>query len=177
MSPDSGIAPDQGPGPQPWVGQKVTLHLGVVEQPYRTTGNKMSALTTGDVAEILEGTYGIMGAFYRAHQGDIARDIENGLAGALEALMMGQQIDPWGRAMQSTQRRFRDFISTQEVERVGISPYSRLKTKALIGVPTKAALRGVNHRLAHPYASTNPRRPSFRDTGLYIASFRSWVST
>ena len=42
------------------------------------------------------------------------------------------------------------------------------------GVPTEAAKRGVNHRLAHPYAKRGPR-PSFLDTSLYSSSFKSWV--
>lgn len=169
MAPDSGAAPQQQgmpTGPQPWAGQKVTLHLGVLVQAYRSSGKKITALTTGDVAQILETKYGIMAAFYRVHGQEVAADIEKSLGGALEALMMGQSIDPWGRATQSIERRFRDFISSREAERVGIP-----------GAPTLAAIRGVNHRLAHPYARSNPRRPSFRDTGLYEASFRSWVST
>jgi hypothetical protein len=78
--------------------------------------------------------------------------------------MMGQRVDPWARGMGKIEQRFRDFISLREVERVGIP-----------GVPTKAALRGISHRLLHPYARSNQRRPSFRDTGLYMNSFRAWV--
>lgn len=145
-------------------GTRLTLHLGVLVQPYRSKSRKASALTTGDVAGFLEAKYGLMAAFYRVHQTDVARAIETSLGGAMEALMMGRQVDPWGRATQAIQQEFRDFINSKEAERVGIP-----------GTPTKAALRGVNHRLAHPYASKNPRRPSFRDTGLLSASFRSWV--
>jgi len=91
--------------------------------------------------------------------------MEGGVLRAVELVMMGRRgADPYARAMSDLQHRFRRFISSREVERVGIP-----------GVPTQAALRGVNHRLKHPYRKSNPRRPSFRDTGLYEASFRAWI--
>ena len=141
----------------------LTLHLGVLVQPYRARG-KTGAVTTGDVARWLEERYGIMQAFYRVHGDDVSQAIEQSLGGAMESLLMGQQVDPWGRGTQAIQAAFRKFISSREAERVGIP-----------GTPTKAALRGVNHRLRHPYAKRNRPRPSFRDTGLYEASFRAWV--
>jgi len=141
------------------------LHLGVLVQPYRARSRRVGAVTTGDVAEILEARYGLMAAFYRVHQEEVVEAVGNSLSGAFETLMMGQRVDPWGEAMQSIQSAFRKFISSREAERVGIP-----------GTPTKAALRGVNHRLKHPYRKSNPRRPSFRDTGLLMASFRAWVS-
>lgn len=162
--------------------QKLTLHLGVLVQPYagdtftnhRNRSNKKNkhwvantrgnAMTTADVAEILEAKYGVMAAFATVHEQDIAKAIEGSLEGALESLLMGRAVDPWGSGMQQIQEEFRDFISSKEVENVGIP-----------GTPTKAAIRGVNHRLKHPYRSGNPRRPSFRDTGMYMNSFRSWV--
>lgn len=105
-----------------------------------------------------------MAAFYRVHEGMVAKAIESSLDGAMEALLMGKTVDPWGRATQAIEARFKDFISSREAERIGLP-----------GVPTKAALTGVNHRLAHPYRRSNPRRPSFRDTGLFMQSFKSWV--
>jgi len=141
------------------------LHLGVLVQPYRARSRRVGAVTTGDVAEILEARYGLMAAFYRVHQEEVVEAVGNSLSGAFETLMMGQRVDPWGEAMQSIQSAFRKFINSREAERVGIP-----------GTPTKAALRGVNHRLKHPYRKSNPRRPSFRDTGLLMASFRAWVS-
>jgi hypothetical protein len=146
------------------VGRRLTLHLGVLVQPYRSTGKNVRALTTGDVAQFLEDKYDIMATFWRVRERKIGEAIENSFSGALESLVMGQRTDPWGPITQSIQSQFRDFISSKEAERVGIP-----------GTPTKAALRGVNHRLKHPYASGNPRRPSFRDTGLYMTSFRAWA--
>ncbi len=140
------------------------LHFGVLEQPYRARGKRVTAITTGDVAEILETKYGVMAAFYRVHGRGVAGAMEQGLAGSLEALLMGRRVDPFGRAMQKIETQFKDFILSKEAERVGIP-----------GTPTKAALKGVNHRLKHPYAKRNQRRPSFRDTGMYVGSFRAWT--
>jgi hypothetical protein len=145
---------------------KLTLHLGVLVQPYRARGKKVGAVTTGDVAEILEAKYGVIGAYYRVHEKDVAKSLENSLKGAIESMMLGAPIrDPWSGGMAEIDSGFRDFISSMEAEKVGIP-----------GTPTKAALKGVNHRLKRPYASRNPRRPSFRDTGLYMRSFRSWIA-
>lgn len=144
---------------------KLTLHIGVLEQPYRSTSKKAASVTTGDVAQILEAKYGLFSMFYKTYEKRVADSMAASMKDALEALMMGHAIDPWGPATQQIQRDFRDFISSGEAERVGIS-----------GTPTKAALRGVNHRLAHPYASGNPRRPSFLNTGLLMSSGRAWMT-
>lgn len=146
------------------------LNLGVVDVPYSQHGTKWSKAragteTTGDVAEILEENYGLMQAFYDAHSADIARDLENSVAGALESFIMGAPVrnDQFGAGTSKIEERFRDFLSTKEAERVGIP-----------GAPTLAALRGVSHRFKHPY-KRRPPRPSFIDTGLLQASFRAWI--
>lgn len=161
-------------------GARPTLHLGVLVQPYRAwelvTGKngrkrrKQGAtrpVDTGEVAEILEQNYGIMEAFARedVHGKDIVRSIESTLESALKNLVGGGPANPpWGDGMHEIETAFRTFIDSREAERVGIP-----------NTPTKAALDGVNHRLAHPYRKSNPRRPSFRDTGLYVRSFRAWM--
>lgn len=142
-----------------------TLNLGVTVLPYRSTTKKVRSLTTADVAHFLEAKYSVMEVFYLAYEQSIAHDISESMKGAMEAMIMGAPaIDPFGAAMSNLQSRFKTFISSMEAERSGIA-----------GTPTKAALRGVNHRLKHPYARSNPRRPSFRDTGTYMNSFISWV--
>lgn len=146
-------------------GKRLTLHFGVIVQPYRSPGKKTASVSTGDVAQWLEDKYGIMEAFYRVHENDVVSSIEKSLGGALENLIMGAPAgDPFGSAMGEIETAFKFFIASKEVETVGLP-----------GVPTKAALMGVNHRLKHPYANKNPRRPSFRDTGLYMDSFKSWI--
>lgn len=156
------------------------LHLGVIDIPYvdkekpaarrkRLKAGKPPApdeLTTGDVAEILEDKYHVMEVFYEVHKDDVAKDLEESVAGALETIMMGgpSDIDPFGGATSKIDERFTDFLTNREMEKLGYE-----------GVPTQAALEGVNHRLKHPYAKKNKRRPSFIDTGLYQASFKSEV--
>lgn len=159
----------------------IELHLGVIDQNYadpaaskrvakprkgrKTRGRKNSqASTTADVAAILEAKYGIMETFFTLHEPEIADDLADSMAGAIENLMMGAppQPQPWAGAAEKIQARFKDFIDNEEMA-------------GLAGVPTKAALKGVTHRRKHPYAKGNPRRPSFVDTGLYEASFIAWA--
>ena len=148
------------------------LHLGVAVQSYgeRSTkkGNKIVAGSpdTGDVAQWLEDKYGLMRAFFTAHEQDIADALSESVGDALEIMLNGgpETMDGFGAGASRIEEMFKDFISSQEAEQVGIA-----------GTPTGAALRGVNHRLKHPYAKANPRRPSFRDTSLYVSSFKCWV--
>jgi hypothetical protein len=58
---------------------------------------------------------------------------------------------------------FRQFLEQQEMD------------GRVDGVPTKASLKGVSHRLKRPNAKDNPTRPSFIDTGLYSASMKAWT--
>ena len=157
------------------------LHLGVVDMPYANAPKKHQRKsggtpneTTGEVAEILESKYGVMEQFFKANEAAIAASLENSIAGALENLLaskgsgLTKQIlagpsTGLGKAESDIKDKFNDFLSLQQVEALGIP-----------GVPTKAALKGVNHRLKHPYASKNKRRPSFIDTGLYENSFAAW---
>lgn len=147
------------------------LHLGVADVPYnlRPSRRRKSAAgtkTTGDVAEILEAKYHIMEVFFEEEKTGIAADLEDGLVGAVESLMMGApvRLDPFGSGTSAIEDRFKTFLSTSAIEKLGIP-----------GVPTQAAIQGVSHRLKRPRAKTNPRRPSFIDTGLFQASFKSWV--
>jgi len=158
--PDSG---SPGAGRPAGRTDRLTLHLGVLVQPYRSRTAKAGALTTADVAEFLESKYDLMGTFYRVHQDVVMGAVARSMEGALESLLMGRRVDTWGSATQVIQSEFRRFISSRQAESVGIP-----------NTPTYAALMGFSHRRKHPYAR-GPRRPSFRDTGLYMASFRSWV--
>jgi hypothetical protein len=163
---------------------KITLHLGVIDVPYsahehaekvpqakKGKANKPvkassgATITTGDVAEILEEKYGILDSFAFARLPDIAKTLENSIAGELENLMMGAPVtgSPFKGAESSIATMMKQFVSSQAVESMGIA-----------GVPTQAALDGVNHRLKHPYAKGNPRRPSFFDTHLMVNSYTAW---
>lgn len=157
------------------------LHLGVIDIPYAYTqkgerstkkraGKKsrkvVKSTTTGDVAEILEAKYGLMETFFEVHEDEIVGEITQSLAQAIESLMSGipQNHDPFSAGTQQINEMFKQFILSGEAEKVSIP-----------GTPTKAALHGVSHRKAHPYAKANARRVSFYDTGLFVDNFMSWV--
>lgn len=164
-----------------------TLHLGVVDFPYATRvpdpqrrvgvrtrkGGKPAAFTappsggetTGDVATWLEEKYHVMEVFFEEAGADaIQTAIEHSAEMAIEALIMGNPspgLTLTAQAETEIKEAFDVFITLQLAD--GIIP----------GVPTKAALKGVNHSLKHPYAKGNPERPSFKDTGTYRGAF--WV--
>src|SRR5580700_11043058 len=106
------------------------------------------------------------------------KEFDSAIAGsvqvALQSLVSGQRVAPFDRGFRKIESMFKDFIATREAERSGINAAAGLLGFNSYRVPTMAALRGVNHRLAHPYARSNPRRPSFLDTGLYSSSFVIW---
>ena len=173
-----------------------TLHLGVIEVPYAThvphaqrrvairrTIRKLSteagreALesstrppaggeTAGDVAEILEAKYHIMELFAETHWDHIGDALAQSVSDAIDDLFAGAPaaLRPTGAAESEIETAFKMFLSNREVESIGIPK-----------VPTLAALKGINHRLLHPYAKSNPRRPSFIDTGIYQAAMKAWI--
>lgn len=160
----------------------ITLHLGVIDMPYAYTreaerktkkhkGTKkkkiVSNQTTGDVAEILEAKYHLMETFFDVYEEKIVEQLTESLAGAIQSLANGVTahgpVDPFAAGAQQITEMFKQFILSGEAERSSIS-----------GVPTRAALKGVSHRKAHPYAK-HDRRVSFYDTGLYVDNFYSWA--
>jgi hypothetical protein len=150
----------------------LTLHLGVAEFPYSHNPARGGArrapkgtTTTYDVARILEAKYGVMQAFYNAKSIRVSNYLEEGLKNSLEALLTGAPptSQPFAGGTAKIEDSFKQFLSTREIERMGIP-----------GVPTQAALGGVSHRFKRARAA-RPRRPSFIDTGLYQASFKAWV--
>jgi hypothetical protein len=166
-----------------------TLHLGVIEQPYadpspepkkapkdskraskRPRGKKVGGgggQTTGDIAEILEKRYDVMGGFFELHGQEVADALADAMVGALEDVMVGAPVASTesllAPAMEEVGEKFREFIDKEEL--------AYLEE----GVPTAAALRGVSHRFKQPYARGHPRRPSFVDTGMYRESFVAWM--
>jgi hypothetical protein len=149
-----------------------TIHLGVHDFYYGDTG-----LSTGDVAKILEARYGIMQAFWDRNVQDIARLMEESYAKAIKAVIAGadpSKISPAAGAASKIERMFKESLAAKAYDQI------------LPGVPTKAALLGVSHRKAMPYAKykyrggkrtkvRRPSRPSFIDTGLYQNSFTMWM--
>lgn len=164
------------------------LHLGVIDVPYvnpkeapakrkarlgkaivkpkKDKGATDGAKSTGEVAEILEAKYGLFEAFYDNNEEACVEFLEEGISGALESMLMGAppSLDAFGEGAAKIEDRFKEALTNREIEGYGID-----------GVPTEAARKGVNHRLKHPYAKANKRRPSFIDTGLLQASAKAWV--
>ena len=136
------------------------LHLGVADVPYT---NDRSGITTGDVAEILEAKYHPMEIFSEIHGDDIADAVANGMAGEIENLIIGAPAspNPFQGGETVIDEMFKDFLANKEMDGLGYP-----------GVPTMAAIKGINHRMK---GKRTPGRPSFIDTGLYQASFKSWV--
>jgi len=155
------------------------LHLGVISQPYRHSGPRYSGrgrakrkrsgttrgITTYDVARILEDKYHVMQHFFDRHEKEISEAITDSLesAGITSFISGSFEIDPASEGMEKIRVMFNEFLDSKEMDGMGVA-----------GVPTIAALHGVSHRFKHPYAR-RAARPSFIDTGLYEASFRSWV--
>jgi hypothetical protein len=154
------------------------LHLGVVDQPYRHEGRRRAgrrrgrnvkaarvrSMSTFDVASILESKYHVMQHFFDLHHTEVVEAMINSYEGATEtALLGGPLVNPSGDGIDDIRKMFNRFLDEEEMNRLGVP-----------GVPTMAALHGVSHRFAHPYAKRGSR-PSFVDTGLYESSFRAWV--
>lgn len=162
-----------------------TLHIGVIDLPYSDNSSsarpmvrrpgkpkpprparRPSTTTTGDVAEILEACYSLFSTFTLLRGKDIQDAVEDALRGKLETLAMGGPVS-MDRLFDDAdlapiEEAFRDFLNRREMD------------GRAAGVPTRAAERGVNHRLSRPYAKGNPSRPSFIDRGLLQNSVRVW---
>lgn len=152
------------------------LHLGVDDVLYATppkeytahrakNGDAKGPVSTGDVAGFLENKYHVMQTFAEARENELAKAVENSMAGALENLMMGSPHtgNPLSSAEAVIAADFKKFLSSAAIEKLGVK-----------GVPTAAALKGVNHRLKKGRNPGGARRPSFIDTGLYQATMRAW---
>ena len=135
--------------------KKIGRHRNAPRKP-KAEGEKES-ISTGDVAEFLENKYHPYRIFVELHEEEIAKDIVDSIEGAFETFLQSGKIpeSAFKSAESSIETRFKKFLTGKEMERIGYP-----------GVPTKAALHGVNHRLKHPYRKRAPR-PSFIDTGLY----------
>lgn len=159
-----------------------TLHLGVVDLLYvegetkpkqraRVKKNRKAPkperehnnATTGDVAEILEDKYHVMEIFWQLHGQEGADALTEGLVGQMENVLSGAPLtgDPFGEAESTIDHLFKKFLSEGEMDKLGYP-----------GVPTQAALKGVSHRFKKKRGGP---RPSFIDTGLFEASFKSEV--
>lgn len=132
------------------------LHLGVLDVPYQ---DENKSATTGQVAQILEDKYGVMTVFNEIHGQEIADDVASQLMGMLENIQAGAPMPTGDLFFPKIDKAFRDYLNSGEWEQTS-------------GMPTKAALSGVR---SGKMKKDSKARPSFIDTGLYRASFRSWI--
>lgn len=135
-----------------------TLNVGVIDVPHLD-----DRITTGDLAEILEAKYDLFRGFVEDNLEKIADEMAASLGRAVDDVLGGAPVqeNPYAEAMEWINAAFRRFLDSGEAERIG-----------MIGVPTEAALKGVNRRLK---IRRGPRRESFIDSGLLRASFMAWM--
>lgn len=135
------------------------LNLGVIDLPYAGA----EAISTVEVAKILEEKYGVMKIFADLHADDIAKSLEESLAGALDNVLMGQEVsNPFAEAESEIGELFKfEFLEKGEAE--GIAP----------NTPTQAAIDRASLRFKSKKAPSP--RPSFIDTSTYENSFIAWV--
>ena len=145
------------------MGYKLKLKLGVIDVP-EPNGN-----TTYGVGKILEDKYTLFSSFADMHQQDIANDLSDSVAGAIETYLATGRMpkNPFSAANEQITNRLKKFIYTEEL------------AGKVAGVPTQAALEGVTTRKVgrkkFKRTKTGVRRPSFIDSGVFEASTKVWV--
>lgn len=154
------------------------LNLGVLDVSYAGSSGSNSAITTSEVAKILEDRYSVMETFYESRKDKIGEWLAESVGDAVDAVVFGDHVEPFLDATQRIESAFRDFLSADEMSKMlaGLTESERDYFLSSTGGFNGASLRGINHRKKHPFSKKNKARPAFVDTGLYRSSFRSWVS-
>jgi hypothetical protein len=130
------------------------LYMGVIDVSYADTENT----TTGEVAQDLEGRYGILDFFTRKYGQEIADDAVETYLYMLDGKTHKQEEG--FEVLGATGEKFRRFLENKEMD------------GSAKGIPTKASLMGVSSRFKKKRGAP---RPSFIDTGLYSATFTAWI--
>ena len=136
-----------------------TLHLGVVDVAY---SNADGAKTTGEVAQYLEDEYHVMRVFLETNEGKIGDWLAQSMAGEIENMMAGKPAGKLAINTEKIDERFRDFLASREWKQASMQTIA-------------AAEAGLTHRKKKITAKGRSARAEFIDTGLYQASFRSWI--
>ncbi len=158
-----------------------TLSLGVVDLAY--VGGDDKATTTGDVATILEEEYGVMEVFFEAKKDKILKQVNDALVHQIEAMMQGAAPPSGGTVfLPEVESLFRDFVTTREIEsitgqteaaRLGIS--HRFKNAQNKTISPQNIVSGKGRAVRIVAVASRGSRPSFVDTGLYVASMKAWL--
>ena len=124
------------------------------------------------VAQILEHRYNVVQTFKTAESAFIKQTVQEAYIKKMRAAVKGKS-DRFDMAQYIEARldqRFRRFLSSGAIESMGIP-----------GVPTEASIERVGGMLTWAEARRKKKKinplasPSFIDTGLYLASFRTKV--
>jgi hypothetical protein len=161
-----------------------TLSLGVVNVAYVDSEEK-DATTTGEVAEILEDKYHVMGVFVDTHKEEIADLVAKKYLAMLNTMVNnGPKPDSKAIPMDRVDSAFRDYLGADEWQhstgqtiaaaRAGVSH----RFKSVKGGTLSAAsiASGKNKAASIALKKSRGPRPAFIDTGLYSAAFRSWLT-
>jgi hypothetical protein len=146
--------------------EKRVIRWRLGKKPWQALPGTMS---TGDIAEVLEKRYHIFETFVKLNGDLIKEAVGEALRGRLENALMGAPDPDPGKLipdmwLSRIEERFKEFLDRRELD------------GQVAGVPTQAAQKGVNMRLAHPYRKGNSPRPSFISSGQYQANARVWSS-
>lgn len=161
----------------------LTLHLGVLDLAYGDAGAS-GANTTGEVAEILESKYHVMRIFSDKNMALIEKAVADALDGELESARTGGRKPSISNLFtQKIDQRFREFLSNREIEKVlpftiaaaeaGVS--HRFKDVNNRAVSVESIVSGQAQNYKKVLKMKRESRPEFIDTGLYQASFISWI--
>ncbi len=135
------------------------VQLGVNEAAYT---DEEGATTTGEVAEILEAKYDVMGVFIDAHMDKIKDDVTGTYALFLKRYL--KTGETWGGMkefpLEKIDAAFRDYLDRDEWQKI-------------TGRTIRAAKLGLSSRKKD--GSYQVGRPAFIDTGLYKRSFRTFL--
>ena len=148
------------------------LKLGVIEVP------EPGGLSSYDLGKILEEKYTLFSSYVEMHHAKIESELCEALVGAFETFQATGHIakQPLDSAGQQLTKDLKQFIYKEELAgKVG-------------GVPTQAALEGINTRTLSgktprkvkagqkfKRVKTGVRRTSFIDTGIFEASTKVWI--
>jgi hypothetical protein len=146
--------------------------LGVVDVP------EPNGISSYELGKILEEKYTLFSAFVELHNKEIADQISESLAGAMETYLATGHLpkNPFDSAGQELTLSLKKYIYTEELAGV------------VGGVPTQAALEGITTRTMNgktpkkvkagqkfKRVKTGVRRPSFIDSGIFEASTKVWI--
>lgn len=141
------------------------LHLGVLDVPYKATDEHSLPETTGQVASKLEYQYSVMRVFFNTYEKEISELVLFEMKTALENMALGSEMKmPLQINTSKLDTLFNRYLANDEWQKI-------------TGKTILAAKLGHSKRFKDRFNEKKLRgpRPAFIDSGLYQASFKSWV--